>query len=145
MKKFLLLILIFCNTNKMTIAAPKTNLITKSISSNNPLKKIIKAIAKSNVYEIPRVNTTDGSTSRQNVQYEELLKIATVQELSDLATKNKNTIVRLYAFRALVAKQKDIPKNIIDLVLNDTETVNIKDGDKIAKAPLNSIAKGFLY
>jgi thiamine biosynthesis lipoprotein ApbE len=54
-------------------------------------------------------------------------------------------MVRLYAFRALVAKQKDIPKNIIDLILNDNETVNIKDGDKVAKVPLNSIAKGFLY
>lgn len=118
-------------------AGPPNNL------QRNPIKKIVKAIAKSNVYDAGSGNIK--SPSPQNIRYKKLVNLATVEELQQLILKNKKPIVRLYSFRAMVSLVNEIPKNIFNLVMNDNTEVTVIDGNKTFKKPLNSIAKGFLY
>ena len=142
MKKYLLLI-IFCYAGNFILASQKSNLFTKTTASD-PVKKIVKTIAKSNVYDLSAINITHPN-SPKNLRYEELLNIATAEKLTELATKNKNAVVRLYAYKALINKVKNIPKEIVDQFNNDATIINTINGDTAGKAPLNSIAKGLLY
>jgi hypothetical protein len=143
MKKYLLLI-IFYTAGNFIMASPKSNIFTKTTASD-PVKKIVKAIAKSNVYDLSATNNIAPPNSPQNLRYEKLLNIASVEKLTELATKNKNAVVRLYAYKALINKIKDIPKGMVDQFNNDTTIINTINGNTAGQVPLNSIAKGFLY
>jgi hypothetical protein len=143
MKKYLLLI-IFCSAGNFIMASPKSIFFTKTTASD-PVKKIVKAIAKSNVYDLSATNNSAHSNSPQNLRYEKLLNTATTEKLTELATKNKNAVVRLYAYKALINKIKNIPKEMVDLFNNDTTVINTINGNTASQAPLNSIARGFLY
>jgi hypothetical protein len=143
MKKYLLLI-IFCSAGNLILALPKVIFFTKT-TSPGPIKKIVKAIAKSNVYDLSATNNIAPSNSPQNLRYEQLLNIATAEELTQLATKNKNAVVRLYAYTALINKVKNIPKEMVDQFNNDTTIIKTINGNITGQASLNSIAKGFLY
>lgn len=68
-----------------------------------------------------------------------------MEELTKLATKHKNAVVRLYAFQSLVLKLKDIPKAIIDQFKNDATMIDTLRGDITDKSPVNKIAVTFLY
>src|SRR5690349_20975267 len=72
--------------------------------AKGPLKAIVTAIATRNVYEISYMVGFAGTVSEQYLHFKQLLSTATDQQLTDLATNNKNAVVRLYAFQAL--KQK---------------------------------------
>jgi hypothetical protein len=143
MKKYLLLI-IFCSAGNFIMATPKSIFFTKTTASD-PVKKIVKAIAKSNVYDLSTTNNIASPNSPQNLRYEQLLNIATAEKLTELATKNKNAVVRLYAYKALINKVKSIPNEMVDQFNNDTTIINTINGSTVGQAPLNSIAKGFLY
>ena len=126
------------------IASPGTNEFSKTTASD-PLKKIVKEIAKSNIYEYPTTAGIAGNSPKQNIRFEELLKTADNDELVKLATKNKNPVVRLYAYRAIVQKFKEVPKDILDRFNNDTSLVNTIRGGVADKKPVNIIAASFLY
>lgn len=143
MKKYLLLI-IFCSAGNFIMASPKSIFFTKTTASD-PVKKIVKAIAKSNVYDLSATNNSAQSNSPQNLRYEKLLNTATTEKLTELATKNKNAVVRLYAYKALINKIKTIPKEMVDQFNNDTTVINTINGNTAGQAALNSIARGFLY
>lgn len=136
MKKYIFSIL-FCFANVGFMVSANS---IKS-TSTDPIKKIVREIAKSDVYEL----SDSLSPSQQNMRYKELLNNATVEALTELTMKNKNAVVRLYAFRALVEKQKNIPKYVIDKIANDTTLVTTISKETNNKVPFNSIAKGFLY
>ena len=125
------------------MALPGQNIFLKT--AYDPVKKIVKEIAKSNIYEFTPTTENDVSKSQQNKRYEALLKTASVEELTNLATKHKNAVVRLYAFQALVLKLKDIPKEIIDQFNNDATMVDTLRGDIADKTPVNKISVTFLY
>lgn len=113
------------------------------IINETPVKKIVKRIAKENIYVVTPINSKIVSSQEQN--YVDLLKIASIEELTQLAAEDKNAIVRLYAFRALMESIKDVPKDIFKQFLNDTTPVKVIEGTRTDTKPLNSIANGFLY
>lgn len=125
------------------MSLPGQNIFSKTAS--DPVKKIVKEIAKANIYEFTPTTENDVSKSQQNKRYEVFLKTASVEELTNLATKHKNAVVRLYAFQALVLKLKDIPKEIIDQFKNDATMVDTLRDDIADKTPVNKIAVTFLY
>ena len=115
------------------------------INGPDPIKKIVREIAGSNVFEISATVGYAGTPSQQNVRYRELLEAASVSQLQQLATKNKNAVVRLYAFKGLVSQQKNIPPAIIEQFKNDSTLVVVISGDIAEKRPVSAIASGFLY
>ena len=142
MNKYIFL-LAFCFMGNFLFAPAKAAI--HSEAGSNPIKKIVKEIAKSNVYEI---NSTTGyreTLSQQSTRYQQLLKIATAEQLTELAMKNKNAVVRLYAFQGLVNKLKEIPKEIVDQFRNDTSTIDVLKGNIAEKVSLNKVASGLLY
>jgi hypothetical protein len=110
-----------------------------------PIKKVVREMAKSNVYEISATVGYAGTPSRQGSRYVQLLKTANIDELTTLATMHKNAVVRLYAFNALVNKVKDVPSPIVDQFRNDSTMIVVLKGDVAEKVPLNKIAEGLLY
>jgi hypothetical protein len=143
MYKYIFLI-IFCLAGNCTIALQKTSFSIKTTASD-PVKKIVKAMTKSNVYDVTPAPENSDVVSQQNLLYEDLLKMAAPERLTKLATQNKNAIVRLYAYKALIHKIKNIPKEMVDQFRNDTTLINTINGNKTSKVPLNSIANGLLY
>lgn len=113
--------------------------------NDTPLKKIVRRIAKANVYVVVPLNSNDKSVSDQELNYQDLLKAASPEELSGLAAGDKNAVVRLYAFKALMETVKDAPKNIFEQFMNDTTPVKVINGSRSEMKPLNSISNGFLY
>jgi GTP-sensing pleiotropic transcriptional regulator CodY len=136
-------LLVVCFTGNFLFAPAKTSIPAET--NFNPIKKIAKEIAKSNVYEISTTTAYRGTPSQQTTRYKQLLQIASVDDLTELATKNKNAVVRLYAFNGLVNKLKEVPKEIVDQFRNDTTTIKVLKGDITNDVPLNKIASGLLY
>lgn len=114
-----------------------------TIINETPVKKIVKRIAKENVYVVTPMNSK--IVSEQELNYGELLKTASIEELTQLAADHRNAVVRLYAFRALMESVKDAPKYIFEKFMNDTTAVKVINGTRTETKPLNSIANGFLY
>lgn len=113
--------------------------------NDTPLKKIVRRIAKANVYVVISSHSNDKVVSDQELNYQDLLKAASPEELSGLAAGDKNAVVRLYAFKALMETVKDAPKNIFEQFMNDTTPVKVVNGSRSEMKPLNSISNGFLY
>jgi hypothetical protein len=141
MHKFLFL-LIFSFGNNF---AKSSTINYSEKSSSDPIKKIVREMAKSNVYEISNAAGYAGSRSQQSSRYDQLLKAASTEELTSLATKHKNPVVRLYAFNALVQKLKDVPVAIVEQFRNDATIIVVSKNGASGKAPLNSVAEGLLY
>lgn len=148
MKKYCLLILIVSCCH-IAIASPNTVTGNKVFSAKpankNPLKEIVKKIAKANVYDVTPVASNHKIVSEQENNYRDLLNTATPEQLTELATDNKNAVVRLYAFRALMEKVKTAPVNVYNQFKNDTTTIKVINGKTIERKPLNTISNGFLY
>lgn len=142
MSKYVFL-LVFCFMGNFLFAPAKAAIHAEAGST--PIKKIVKEIAKSNVYETANTDANSQTSSLQNARYQQLLKTATTQQLINLARENKNAIVRLYAFRALVNNLKEVPVEIVEKFRNDATLIEVKHGDAIEKKPLHTIASGFLY
>jgi len=119
-------------------------LYTSSVN-DTPLRKIVRRIAKANVYVVTPSNGSNKAVSGQELNYRELLATASLEELSGLAADDKNAVVRLYAFKALMETVKDAPRNIFEKFMNDTTPVKVINGGRSEMKPLNSISNGFLY
>lgn len=118
---------------------------TKAINQEDPVAKIVRSIARANVYETAANGASRNTIHQQNQNKIDLAKVASIEKLTQLVLRHKRAIVRLYAFEALVQKQKNIPKEIIDHVINDDGMITVFDGNTSVKRPLNSIAAGLLY
>ena len=105
----------------------------------------MRRIAKANAYVVTSLNNNNKAVSDQELNYRDLLKVASPEELSDLAASDKNAIVRLYAFKALMETVKDAPKNIFEQFMNDATLIKVINGSRSEMKPLNSISNGFLY
>jgi hypothetical protein len=136
-------LLVFCFTGNFLFVPAKASIPAET--NANPIKKIVKEIAKSNVYEISTTTGYRRTPSQQSARYKQLLQIASIGDLTQLATKNKNAVVRLYAFNGLVNKLKEVPKEIVDQFRNDTTMIDVLNGDLANKVPLNKVASGLLY
>ena len=146
-KYFFLFFIISCF--HYTIASPNgyryQNFLLNKTTNANPLKKLIKQLAKANVFDATPLRVSNKVISEQESLYKELISLATPDQLTELATHNKNAIVRLYAFRALMEKVKDAPGNVIQQFINDTTPIRIINGNSSEMKPMNTISNGFLY
>ena len=130
--------LAFCCIHNVVIAASKTNATFKTASAD-PVKRIVREIAKSNVFELPASHTL------QNARYLQLSETASVDELIKIATKNKNAVVRLYAYQAIVQKLTEVPPDIFEQFDHDTSIVATLRGNIPGRSTVNKIAASFLY
>lgn len=122
---------------------PNEEILFSTTIQETPVKKIIKRIEKVNMYIVTPVNSKNISDQERN--YVDLLRNASIEELTQLASEHKNAVVRLYAFRALMESVKDAPKHIFEQFMNDTTPVKVIHETRSETKPLNSIANGFLY
>lgn len=146
LKKYCLLLLIICCYHVPIAAANKSSgTVFSKIKKETPLKKIIKKIAKANIYDATPVVSNHKVISEQEINYQELLNTASPEELIDLATNDKNAVVRLYAFRAIMEKVKSAPQNLYLQFANDDTTIKVINGTITSKKPISTISNGFLY
>ncbi|MEO6135655.1 MAG: hypothetical protein ABIP35_10910 [Ginsengibacter sp.] len=141
MKYSLLFVLLF----GWTFSLSESKAISSEITQGDPVAKIVRSIAKADVYETRAYTASHKNTLQQNQNKINLAKVASIEKLTQLVLRHKRAIVRLYAFEALVQKQKNIPKEIIEHVKNDDGMITVFDGNTTVKKPLNAIAAGFLY
>ena len=147
-KKYYLLLLIICCYHVPIVSAYKSTGRDISFSkptNENPLKKIVKKIAKANVYDATPVVSNHKVISEQEINYQDLLNTASPEQLIDLATNDKNAVVRLYAFRAIMAKVKSAPNNLYMQFANDHSSIKVINGTITSRKPISTISNGFLY
>ena len=148
MKKFCILLLIIC-CNHVTIASSNTvygnNIFNHKTTNENPIKKIVRKIAKANVFDITPIANKGKVISEQEINYRDLLNTASPEQLIDLATNDKNGVVRLYAFRALMEKVKSAPDNLYQQFKNDNTSIKVINGNISERKPLSALSNGFLY
>lgn len=122
---------------------PNEELLFSMTIQETSVKKIVKRIEKVNMYVVTPMNSKNISDQERN--YVDLLRTASIEELTQLAADHKSAVVRLYAFRALMESVKDAPKHIFEQFMNDTTLIKVINETRSETKPLNSIAKGFLY
>jgi hypothetical protein len=100
------------------------------------LAKLVTEMARHNVYEASYTVGYGGVVSKQYQRFEALTALATEQQLLFLAEKNKNAVVRIYAFQALKRKGA-IPEQLKVQFSNDKTIVRILSGCFGDDKPLN--------
>jgi hypothetical protein len=90
------------------------------------LKRIVAGIEKGNQVESSHIGE-GSSPSKQWDKYEQIKKIATIDQLVAL-TDHKNSAVRCYAFQALATKRSDKVFAVLLKHLNDTSVVETQSG-----------------
>jgi ribosomal protein S17E len=140
-KHWLILLIFYCASNLSAIAS--TSILFKT-SGQEPIKKIVKEIAKSNVYVYADGVPESGKIPDQEIRYRELLKIAGADDLIGLA-KDKNAVVRLYAYKAIVRQFSKIPTDLFEQFSNDKTIVTTLRGKVEEKTTINKIAGSLLY
>jgi hypothetical protein len=96
--------------------------------NNDSLATVVKEIANNNVYEVSYTVGISGAISQQLQRFDLLLSLSTNDQLLNLATHNKNAVVRLYAFQALKYKKIEIPAVLIQQFQNDRTIVEMLNG-----------------
>lgn len=109
--------------------------------NSDSLATIVKAIAKSNIYEVSYTVGYAGTISKQYQRFEQLLSLATQEQLMDIAVNNKNAVVRLYALQALKRKKINIPDSLIQQFQNDHTIVEMLKGCFGDKKRVNLLAQ----
>ncbi|MEP7079894.1 MAG: hypothetical protein ABI784_04155 [Ginsengibacter sp.] len=124
-----------------------TSLQTLSLASPNadPIKKVVKEIAKANIYEYTTIYKKDGVLTEQMIQYKILQQLASPERLISIIKKEKNAVVRLYAYMALVSSLKSVPPDILERMNNDQTEVRTSHENISGSETVATIAKTFLY
>ena len=109
-----------------------------------PIRKIIKAIEKANVFVLQKPEQTSPLITDLEENYFLLSKLATSDELEGLIRTHKNAVVRLYAFKALTTQVHNIPGVTMDIINNDRAIIACIKGDKTENVELRILAQNFL-
>ena len=122
------------------------SLVTGNISfgqkpKNDSVAIIVTGIANTNIYEVSSTVGYAGSLSKQYQRFEGLSSLATEQQLLDLASRNENAVVRLYALQALKQKKINIPEVLVEQFNNDRTIVTMLKGCIGNKKTVNELAK----
>lgn len=110
----------------------------------NPIKKIVKAIEKANIFVLHQPEQPSQLVTELEKNYLLLSRLATSDELEDLIRTHKNAVVRMFAFKALTTQLHDIPAVIMTIVNNDTTTIDCIISDKTEKVQIKSLIQNFL-
>ena len=118
-----------------------------SISSPNadPIKKVVKEIAKTDIYEYTTTFKKDAVLPEQMNRYLILKQLASPERLISIIKKEKNAVVRLYAYMALVSSLKSVPPDILEKMNNDQTEVRTNHENISGSETVATIAKTFLY
>lgn len=139
----LLLITCFLIVGQIGQSAPGSG-ITPEILAPNPIKKIVKAIEKANVFVLATPAQPSPLVTEQEKNYVLLSRLATSDELEDLILTHKSGVVRMYAFQALTTQLHDIPENIMNVVNNDTTIIDCINKKKTEMFEIKILAQNFL-
>ena len=116
-------------------------LITASFGQTamyDQVTKIVKELATTNRYDESFTIGIGGIISPQYQLFEQLVSLATPQQLLDLTT-HKNAVVRLYAFQALKRKQVVIPDKYLKQFDNDQTLITVMRGCILEQQPVNML------
>ena len=116
----------------------KRNLLTVSLFASlsfcqgqnlqfNSIGLVVFEMAQHNIYESKTIGFT-GLQSKQYQRFQQLLSIATTDQLIDLATNHHNAVVRLYSFQALHQKKITIPEKLSAQFENDKTMIDVYRG-----------------
>lgn len=141
--KYWLILIIFCCAGNVPALATKG--IDLKSPGQEPIKKIVKEIAKSNVYVYADGVTGSGKLPDQESRYRELVKLAGADDLIGLASKDKNPVVRLYAYKAIVRQFSKIPPGLFEQFSNDKSIITTLRGKVEEKTTVDKIAASLLY
>ncbi len=114
------------------------------LKAPDQIKKIVKAIAKANIFILATPVHPSKLVIEQEKNYLLLSRLATSEELEVLILTNKNAVVRMYAFQALTTQLHHIPENIMNMINNDTTQIDCINKDKSEKAEIKTLAQNFL-
>lgn len=119
-------ILFACGGQERTDKIIEQKPVSINLDSLPDLKKIVEGIEKANRVESSHIGE-GGSPSSQWDKYEQLKKVATIDQLVAL-TYHKNSAVRCYAFQALATKRSDKIFSVLLKHLKDTSRVYTQSG-----------------
>ena len=119
-------ILFACNEQVRTKENAQEKVVSTNLDTLPDLKGIVDGVEKGNRVESSHIGYS-GSPSNQYKKYEQLKKIATVEQLTAL-TDHKNSAVRCYAFQALASKKADNVFAVLLKHLHDTSSVVTQRG-----------------
>lgn len=143
--KFLSLLLITCLLfGVKDIQAMPTPVNMSEQPVPKPIRKIVKAIAKANVFVLQIPEQSSPMVTELEKNYFLLSKLATSNELEELIRTHKNAVVRMYAFKALTTQVHDIPASIMNSINNDAATIECINRDKTENVELKNLAQNFL-
>ena len=130
------LIMSLCFASFFCFASSTTN----NLKLPDSINVIVSEIAHSKVFEASGQVGIAGTPSQQNIRYNQLKKMASASELTEL-TNNKSAIVRLYSFIALLSKNVPIPAEMMTRMLNDKTIIVSIDGCIATEKSISSIIK----
>jgi hypothetical protein len=104
------------------------------------LTMIVTAIARSNVYEASYTVGYRGVVSKQYLRFEQLMNLATEQQLLTLTEQHKNAVVRLYALQALKRRKVAISERLKRQFHDDKAVVKVLKGCVADERPLSVLA-----
>ncbi len=119
-------ILFACGGQERTDKIAEQKPVSINLDTLTDLKKIVDGLEKGNRVEGSHIGE-GGSPSKQWEKYEQLKKVATIDQLVAL-TDHKNSAVRCYAFQALATKRSDKVFSVLLKHLNDTSRVSTLSG-----------------
>ncbi len=94
----------------------------------NLLNSTVTEMARHNIYETSKTIGYANVVSSQYQRFELLIRLATEQELINLAVHNKSAVVRLYALQAIRLKNITIPDKITEQFQKDKTRVETLEG-----------------
>lgn len=118
---------------------------TAGASNTDPLKKIIKEISKANIYEYTTMYQKGTELPEQMRRYMALKQLASPEKLISIIKKDKNGVVRLYAYMALVSSLKSIPADILHQMNNDQTLVQTNHENIAGQQTVATIASTLLF
>jgi hypothetical protein len=111
----------------------------------DPIKKVLKEMAKTNIYEYSTTFKKDAVLPEQMNRYTMLKEMASPERLISIVKKDKNAVVRLYAYMALVSSLKSVPADVLQQMNGDQTIVQTNHENISGSETVATIAKTFLY
>lgn len=88
------------------------------------IELVVFDMAQHNIYESKTVGFASVK-SKQYDRFQQLLTMATPDQLLNLATNHNNAVIRLYSFQALKQKNISIPNSLLEKFKNDQTLVDV--------------------
>ena len=103
---------------------------------------LVLILSESNVVKEAQVGFS-GATPKEYLAFQHLMEVATAEELNDLLT-HYSPIVRVYAYRALVANEMEIEATYQESIMKDTTEVDWFSGCILMPSSVQDLAsQGF--